>query len=395
MLREWYRQHMHEHNNHRPHSGHGDHAGHDHSQMVADFRKRFWISLLLTIPVLALSPMIQHVLGLGEGWRFAGDAYILTALSSVIYFYGGWPFLDGLRQEVRARNPGMMTLIGVAITAAYIYSVATVVGLAGDDFFWELVTLIDIMLFGHWIEMKSVIGAGAALEKLAALMPDTAHLLNSDGSTQEVAVNTLKGGEHLLVKPGEKIPADAIIIKGQTSANEAMLTGESKPVAKQEGDTVIGGAINGEGAIVIEVKHTGADSFLSGVIKLVQEAQASKSRTQDIANRAAFWLTVVALSVSGITVFSWLFFSEPTSGVRHRAGGYGAGHFLPTRARLGGAACRRRVHVDCCCQRSVDTRPHCLRGGPPDAGHRLRQNRHAHQRRIRDHGRSGARQSHE
>jgi Cu2+-exporting ATPase len=301
---------MREHNNHDLRAGHSGHAGHDHSQMVADFRKRFWISLLLTIPVLALSPMIQHALGLGAGWRFAGDAYILTALSSVIYFYGGWPFLDGLRQEVRARNPGMMTLVGVAITAAYIYSVATVVGLAGDDFFWELVTLIDIMLFGHWIEMKSVIGAGAALEKLAALMPDSAHLLNSDGSTKGVAITTLKGGEHLLVKPGEKIPADAIIIKGQTSVNESMLTGESKPVAKQEGDIVIGGAINGEGAIVIEVMHTGADSFLSGVIKLVQEAQASKSRTQDIANRAAFWLTVVALSVSGLTVFFWLFFSD-------------------------------------------------------------------------------------
>jgi P-type Cu2+ transporter len=301
---------MRKHNNQGQHSGHRGHAGHAHSQMVEDFRRRFWISLLLTIPVLALSPMVQHVIGLGEAWRFAGDAYILTALSSVIYFYGGWPFLDGLRQEVRARNPGMMTLVGVAITAAYIYSVATVVGLAGDDFFWELVTLIDIMLFGHWIEMKSVIGAGAALERLAALMPDTAHLLNSDGSTQQVAVHTLKGGEHLLVKPGEKIPADAIIIKGQTSANESMLTGESKPVAKRDGDTVIGGAINGEGAIVIEAKHTGADSFLSGVIKLVQEAQASKSRTQDIANRAAFWLTVVALTVSGITVFSWLFFSE-------------------------------------------------------------------------------------
>jgi Cu2+-exporting ATPase len=301
---------MRDHNNHGSHAGHSSHAGHDHGQMVADFRKRFWISLLLTVPVLILSPMIQHAFGLSEEWRFSGDAYILTALSSVIYFYGGWPFLDGLRQEVRARNPGMMTLIGVAITAAYIYSVATVIGLAGDDFFWELVTLIDIMLFGHWIEMKSVIGAGAALEKLAALMPDIAHLLNSDGSTQEVTVTTLKGGERLLVKPGEKIPADAGIIKGQTSVNESMLTGESKPVAKQEGDTVIGGAINGEGAIVIEVKHTGADSFLSGVIKLVQEAQASKSRTQDIANRAAFWLTVVALSVSGVTILSWLFFSE-------------------------------------------------------------------------------------
>jgi Cu2+-exporting ATPase len=301
---------MREHNNHGSHAGHSNHAGHDHGQMVADFRNRFWVSLLLTIPVLALSPMIQQVLGVGERWRFVGDTYILTALSSVIYFYGGWPFLDGLREEIRARNPGMMTLVGVAITAAYIYSVATVIGLAGDDFFWELVTLIDIMLFGHWIEMKSVIGAGAALEKLAALMPDTAHLLNSDGSTQEVAVTTLKGDERLLVKPGEKIPADAVIIKGQTSVNESMLTGESKPVAKQEGETVIGGAINGEGAIVIEVKHTGVESFLSGVIKLVQEAQASKSRTQDIANRAAFWLTVIALSVSGVTVFSWLLFSE-------------------------------------------------------------------------------------
>src|SRR5262245_25459157 len=160
--------------------------------------------------------------------------------------------------------------------------------------------------------MRSVRGAGAALEKLAAPRPDTAHLLSNDGSTREVAVNTLKGGEHLLVKPGEKIPADATIIKGQTSANESMLTGESKPVAKEEGNPVIGGAINGEGAIVIEVKHTGADSFLSGVIKLVQEAQASKSRTQDIANRAAFWLTVIALSVSCLTVFSWLFFSEQT-----------------------------------------------------------------------------------
>ena len=301
---------MQDHAGHDAHGDHGDHAGHDHNQMVADFRKRLWTSLLLTVPVLALSPMIQHALGLGENWRSAGDAYILAALSTVIYFYGGWPFLDGLRQELSDRNPGMMTLVGVAISAAYIYSVATVVGLAGSDFFWELVTLIDIMLFGHWIEMRSVMGAGAALEKLAALIPDTAHRLNSDGSTQEIAVNSLEGGEHLLVKPGERIPADAIIVKGQTSANESMLTGESKPVAKQEGDTVIGGAINGEGAIIIEVKHTGADSFLSGVIKLVQEAQASKSRTQDIANRAAFWLTVIALSVSLLTLCSWLFFTE-------------------------------------------------------------------------------------
>jgi Cu2+-exporting ATPase len=290
--------------------GHGGHATHDHSGMIADFRKRFWISLLLTIPVLAQSPMIQHAFGVGEGWRFTGDAYILSALASVIYFYGGWPFLDGLRQEIVARNPGMMTLIGVAITAAYTYSLATVVGLAGNDFFWELVTLIDIMLLGHWIEMKSVMGAGAALEKLAALIPETAHLQESDGTTRDVPVDTLKGGERLLVKPGERIPADAVVIQGQSSANEALLTGESQPVAKREGASVIGGAINGEGALVVEVRHTGANSFLSGVIRLVQEAQASRSRTQDIANRAAFWLTVTALTVSALTLFAWLLFSK-------------------------------------------------------------------------------------
>jgi Cu2+-exporting ATPase len=288
--------------------------------MVADFKRRFWTCLVLTVPVLALSPMIQQMAGLGDRWRFAGDTYILTALSSVIYFYGGWPFLEGLRQEVKARNPGMMTLIGVAITAAFIYSVATVLGLPGDDFFWELVTLIDIMLLGHWIEMRSVMGAGKALESLAALIPDTAHLLKPDGTVEDVAVNRLKGDEHLLVKPGEKIPADAVIIKGETSANESMLTGESKPVAKREGDVVIGGAINGEGAITIEVKHTGQDSFLSGVIRLVQEAQASRSRTQDIANRAAFWLTVIALSVSALTLLAWFFFTaEPPAFAIERA----------------------------------------------------------------------------
>jgi P-type Cu2+ transporter len=284
-------------------------VGHDHGHMLTEFRRRFWISLILTLPVLLLSPMIQHALGLGTAWRLPGDTYLLTVLSSVIYFYGGWPFLRGLRDEIRARNPGMMTLIGVAITAAYLYSLATVLGLPGNDFFWELVTLIDIMLLGHWIEMKSVIGAGAALEKLAALIPDSTHLLNSDGSTRDIPVSALRVGDQVLVKPGERVPADGVIIKGQTSANESMLTGESKPLAKQEGDSIIGGAINVEGAVVIEVRHTGADSFLSGVIKLVQDAQASKSHTQDLANRAAFWLTVIALSISVLTLSWWLFVS--------------------------------------------------------------------------------------
>ncbi len=293
------------------HAGHAHHhAGHDHGTMVEDFRKRFWVCLILTVPVLALSPMIQHALMLGENWRFAGDTYALAILSSGIYFYGGWPFLIGLKDELSARNPGMMTLIGVAITAAYAYSVAITFGLKGMDFFWELVTLIDIMLFGHWIEMKSVMGAGKALERLAALMPDIAHLLKHDGSTEDVPLASLKNGDMLLIKPGEKVPADSIIVKGQTSANESMLTGESKPVSKAEGDTVIGGSINGEGAITVKIKHTGAESFLSGVIKLVQEAQASKSRTQDIANRAARWLTVIALSVGALTLFIWAAFTD-------------------------------------------------------------------------------------
>ncbi len=304
------------HHGHHPvaNDSHAGHKHHDHSHMVDDFKKRFFISLILSVPVLALSPMIQHFLGLGESIRFSGDSSILAVLSSVIFFYGGWPFLTGLKDEVTARNPGMMTLIGVAITAAYLYSVAITLGLEGMDFFWELATLIDIMLFGHWIEMKSVMGAGKALEQLAALMPDTAHRIKPDGNkpdgnVEDVPVAELNSGDHILVKPGEKIPADGMILKGQTSTNESMLTGESKPVAKNKGDTVIGGAINGEGAITIEVKHTGEESFLSGVIKLVREAQASKSKTQDLANRAAFWLTVIALSVSALTLFIWLLFT--------------------------------------------------------------------------------------
>lgn len=301
------------HHGHSHHHGvqgeHGaSHAG--HAQMVNDFKNRFWLSLLVSVPVILLSPMLQDLFGLRERLHFPGHFLLLFVLSTVVYLYGGWPFLKGLSQEIKNRNPGMMTLIGVAITSAYAYSSAVAFGFQGKMFFWELVTLIDIMLLGHWIEMKSVMGAGKALERLAALMPDTAHLIREDGSVEAVPVSGLKGGENLLVKPGEKIPADALIVKGQTSTNESMLTGESKPVSKQIGDKVIGGAINGEGAITIKVEHTGDESFLSGVIKLVQEAQSSKSKTQDIANRAAFWLTVIALSVGALTLFAWMTFSE-------------------------------------------------------------------------------------
>jgi Cu2+-exporting ATPase len=300
-----------QHKNHTEGDTHheGLHHG-DHSAMVKDFKDRFWVSLFLTIPVLAFSPMIQEFLGLGDKLRFNEDTYIVFFFSSLIYFYGGWPFLKGLKEEVSQKQPGMMTLIGVAISAAYIYSTSVVFGLQGNVFFWELATLIDIMLFGHWIEMKSVMGAGKALEQLVSLIPDMAHKVADDGSIKDVPTHTLKKGDKCLVKPGEKVPRDGVILKGITSMNESMLTGESKPVSKHVGDIVIGGAINGEGSITLEVQKTEEEAFIFGVIKLVREAQASKSKTQDIANRAAVWLTIIALG-GGILTFSIWMFATP------------------------------------------------------------------------------------
>jgi len=286
------------------HRGH-DHTGH-HAHMVADFRRRFWISLIITIPVLILSPMVQRVMGLGDSIRFTGDLYILFALSSIIFFYGGYPFLKGLIDELKSGHPGMMTLIAIAITTAYVYSSIVVFGLSGKIFFWELATLIDIMLVGHWIEMRSVLGASRALEELARLMPSDAHKVMPDGSVRDVPIDELEVGDRYLVKPGEKIPADGEVVEGQTSVNEAMLTGESNPVFKAVGAKAIGGSINGEGSITVEVQKTGKDSFLSQMITLVEEAQQSKSKTQDLANRAALWLTVIALSCGAATLFIWL-----------------------------------------------------------------------------------------
>jgi Cu2+-exporting ATPase len=274
--------------------------------MVADYKKRFWISLIVTVPILILSPMIQHFMGLGESIRFFGDQYVLFGLSSVVYFYGGYPFLKGVLSELRATKPGMMTLISVAITTAYLYSSAVVFGLSGNILFWELATLIDIMLLGHWIEMKSVMGASKALEELVRLMPSDAHKVMPDGSVKDVPLSELNAGDKVLVKPGEKIPADGVVVDGESSVNESMLTGESVPVSKIIGAKVIGGSVNGEGSITAEVKKTGKDSYLSQVIELVRQAQESKSRTQDLANRAAVWLTIVALGGGAITLFVWL-----------------------------------------------------------------------------------------
>ena len=284
---------------------HHDHQNH-HAHMAADFRDRFWIALVLTLPILILSPLLQKMVGVREVMNFSGDIYVLFGLSTAVFFYGGWPFFKGLFKELNSKQPGMMTLVAVAITTAYAYSSAVVFGLTGKVFFWELATLVDVMLLGHWIEMKSVMGASKALEELAKLMPSDAHKIMPDGSVKDVPLNELAVNDQVLIKPGEKIPADGVIVNGNSAVNEAMLTGESTPVTKKTNDNVIGGAINGEGSLTIAVKGTGKDSFLSQVIDLVKQAQESKSKTQDLANTAAMWLTIIALSGGAITFFIWL-----------------------------------------------------------------------------------------
>jgi len=303
----------HEASSHAPddHADHGDDHGDHHAHMVEEFRRRFWVSLALTVPILLLSPLIQGWLGL-EGVLAAIPAQrpLSFLLSSAVFFYGGWPFLTGLVEELADRQPGMMTLIALAIGVAYVYSSAVVFGLEGEVFFWELATLIDIMLVGHWIEMRSVMGASRALEELVELMPADAHRVTDDGGTEDVPISELEPGDVVLVKPGEKIPADGTVVRGTTSVNEAMLTGESRPVEKSEGDEVIGGAVNGEAAVRVEVGKTGEESYLSQMIGLVEEAQESRSRTQDLANRAALWLTLVALTAGAVTLTAWWGFAD-------------------------------------------------------------------------------------
>ncbi len=294
----------------RQQAGHGGAAAGHHAHMVADFRRRFWVSLALTVPVLALSPMIQELLGVGETIRFPGDLLVLFAVSTVVFFYGGLPFLRGLVSEVGGRQPGMMTLVAIATSTAWVYSSVVVFGLRGQVLFWELATLIDLMLLGHWIEMRSVMGASRALEEMARLMPGEAHRIGEDGTAQDVPLEELRLADRVLVKPGEKLPADGEVLDGLSSVDESMLTGESSPVEKKKGSSVIGGSVNGEGSLVVSIRKTGNESYLSQVIELVRQAQESRSRTQDLASRAAAWLTVVALAGGGLTVVAWLAFGE-------------------------------------------------------------------------------------
>ncbi|QEN06787.1 copper-translocating P-type ATPase [Oceanispirochaeta crateris] len=287
---------------HQGHSGHHDHNAH-HRMMIQDFKKRFYITLVLTLPVLALSPLIQKILGFSFG--FPGSGYVVFALASIIFLYGGWPFLSGLVKELKDKSPGMMTLIGLAITVAYVYSAAVTFGLDGTPFYWELATLIAIMLAGHWIEMASILGASSALEKLAKLMPSEAHR-KKDDEVEDIPLSEVKKGDVLVIKPGEKIPSDGVVLKGESYINESMLTGESKPVRKGKDDRLIGGSLNGDGSLELRVEGAGDESYLNKVIKMVGEAQASKSKTQALSDRAAFWLTIVSLSVGIATLITWL-----------------------------------------------------------------------------------------
>ncbi|MBX5320900.1 cadmium-translocating P-type ATPase [Candidatus Bathyarchaeota archaeon A05DMB-3] len=281
------------------------HSHHHHVHHVEEFKRKFWISLMLTVPILLLSEMVQMWLGL-EWLKIPYQKGILSLLSMVVYFYGGWPFLKGLYQELKAKQPGMMTLIGMAISVAFFYSIGTVFIISGKDFFWELATLIDVMLLGHWIEAKSVLGASMALEELVRIMPTAAHLVKN-GEIIDIPASQLHKGDVVLVRPGEKIPSDGVVVEGESFVNEALLTGESKPINKKFEDKVVGGAINGEGILKVQIERTGEETYLAQVIKLVRQAQESRSRTQDLANKAAALLFYVALTAGILAFTAWFF----------------------------------------------------------------------------------------
>jgi Cu2+-exporting ATPase len=299
---------------HEPHAGHMAHQGHehtghggahvDHTGHEIMFRNRFWVSLVLTIPVLLFSPLLQKWFGFSMP-QFTGDRWIGPLFAIAIFFYGGIPFLQMAVPEVNNRRPAMMTLISLAISVAFVYSVFALFVAPNSGFFWEMATLIDIMLLGHWIEMRSIRQASGALRELAKLMPDTAERI-TNGSTEEVPISELKNDDLVLVRPGASIPADGEVEDGHSDVNEAMITGESRPVDKHPGDKVIGGTINGDGSLRVRVTATGDQTALAGIMRLVEQAQQSKSNTQILADRAAGWLFYIALSVAAVTTIAWL-----------------------------------------------------------------------------------------
>ena len=288
-----------DHGGHEGHDAHVDHSGHE--QM---FQRKFWVSLILSIPVLLFSQGFQALLGFSMP-VFPGSSWITPVLAVIVFFYGGLPFIKMAIPELRDRRPGMMTLISLAIIVAFVYSIASLFLADQMDFFWELATLIDVMLLGHWIEMRSIRQASGALNALAKLMPDTAERIDASGQSAEVAVSELKSGDLLLVRPGSSIPADGLVEDGESAVNESMITGESKPVHKHPGEKVVGGSINGDGSLRVRVTATGDQTALAGIMRLVQQAQMSKSRTQLLADQAAGWLFYIALEAAGITAIAW------------------------------------------------------------------------------------------
>lgn len=286
---------------------HTDHHNNHSHHSVKMFKDKFWLSFALSVPVVIYSPSVQDWFGF-QPPLFPGASFIPLLLGTVIFFYGGLVFIKGSLQEVRDRRPGMMTLISIAITAAYVYSVAAVLILPGEGFFWELATLVTIMLLGHWLEMASVERAGSALQDISKLLPDTA-LKFIDDSTKEVKTTELKVGDIVLVKPGSAVPADGNIIEGEASVDESAITGESKPETKTEGNPVVAGTIDLDGTLKIEVSKTGDDTALANIMRLVKEAQESKSKTQILADKAAFALTLIAVGASLITFIVWTIIS--------------------------------------------------------------------------------------
>jgi len=293
-----------DHSHHAPRGADDKHAGHH----TADFLTKFWVALTLTVPIILYSDLPHAFFG----WSapvFPGSDYIQLVLGSIVFFYGGFVFLKGAADEIKARLPGMMTLIAIAITTAYLYSVWVTISGVGMSLYWELSTLIAVMLIGHFVEMKAVQSAKGALRELAKLLPDKAEIIR-DGKTITVSLSELRQGDIALVKPGGKIPADGTVIEGSSEVDESLITGESRPVGKANGSEVIAGSINGDGSLRIQIQKTGDKTFLAGVMRLVREAESSKSRLQLLSDRAAYYLTVLALSAGAITFVAWMYAGE-------------------------------------------------------------------------------------
>jgi len=298
----------HNHSEHGDQVGHGEHHDHTehHAMMAADFKRRFFIALMVSVPILILSPSIQQWFGFSVP-AFTGSNFVLFGLASIIALYASWPFYSHGYGELKDKELGMMVLVSLAVLSGYVYSAATTFFIDAPDFYWEIATLATILLLGHWLEMRAVVGTGGALKELVALIPPTAHRVDENGTVETIKTSALSIGDKVLVKPGEKIPVDGMVVEGTSSVNESLITGESKLMRKKAGDTVIGGSLNVDGSLTVQVSKTGADTAIAQIIELVRGSQSSKPRSQRLADRAAHYLTIVAIVVGLGTFFIWNF----------------------------------------------------------------------------------------